>query len=145
MRKLILFIGLALLVGAPFYFFFEYAREMLAFNPRTISNGAEIAHAFHRYHEKNGHFPPAYTVESKGQKLHSWRTLLLEWIALIRIRRLGYRNRGIVFTTSNLRERFQFAICRRKTRLRGERMSTSPTISLWSTRHPRFQGQPLSQ
>ena len=25
-----------------------------------------------------GHLPPAYTVDSKGKKLHSWRTLLLE-------------------------------------------------------------------
>jgi hypothetical protein len=31
------------------------------------------------YHEKYGHFPPAYTVDKDGRPMHSWRALLLEF------------------------------------------------------------------
>ena len=30
-----------------------------------------------QYHEQCGSFPPAYTVDANGRRLHSWRTLIL--------------------------------------------------------------------
>lgn len=41
------------------------------------SNLQQISLAMQLYHEEYGSFPPAYTVDSKGNRLHSWRTLLL--------------------------------------------------------------------
>jgi hypothetical protein len=39
-----------------------------------------IAVAMHRYHEKYGHFPPAYGTDGAGTPAHSWRVLLLEFL-----------------------------------------------------------------
>jgi len=36
--------------------------------------------AFHNYHGKHGHYPPAYTVDEEGNPLHSWRVLILPYI-----------------------------------------------------------------
>lgn len=36
--------------------------------------------ALHRYHEIHGAFPPPYTMNASGQKLHSWRTLILPFL-----------------------------------------------------------------
>lgn len=36
--------------------------------------------ALHNYHDEHGHFPPAFTVDDNGRRLHSWRTLLLPFI-----------------------------------------------------------------
>ncbi len=41
-----------------------------------------IAFALHRYHETHMAFPPAYTVDENGQRLHSWRTLILPYLGL---------------------------------------------------------------
>jgi hypothetical protein len=38
-----------------------------------------IASGMHRYHEKYGHFPPAYLKDKSGKPAHSWRVLLLEF------------------------------------------------------------------
>ena len=40
----------------------------------------QIALAMHNYADVNGSFPPAYTVDSDGRPLHSWRTLLLPFL-----------------------------------------------------------------
>ena len=34
----------------------------------------------HNYHDTYKAFPPAYTVDADGNKLHSWRTLLLPFV-----------------------------------------------------------------
>ena len=39
-----------------------------------------IALALHFYHDVYAAFPPAYTVDENGQRLHSWRTLILPWM-----------------------------------------------------------------
>lgn len=39
-----------------------------------------IALALHNYHDVYAAFPPAYTVDENGQRLHSWRTLILPWL-----------------------------------------------------------------
>lgn len=39
-----------------------------------------IAQALRNYHDDFGSFPPAYTVDSDGTPLHSWRALILPYI-----------------------------------------------------------------
>ena len=36
--------------------------------------------ALYNYHDVYDAFPPAYTVDENGQRLHSWRTLILPWM-----------------------------------------------------------------
>lgn len=44
------------------------------------NNLKQIGLALHNYHDAYGSFPPPYTVDESGQKLHSWRTLLLPFV-----------------------------------------------------------------
>lgn len=39
-----------------------------------------IPMAFYGYQDEHGTFPPAYTVDAEGNRLHSWRTLLLPYL-----------------------------------------------------------------
>ena len=43
-------------------------------------NLKQIALALYNYHDFYEAFPPAYTVNENGQRLHSWRTLILPWM-----------------------------------------------------------------
>lgn len=43
-------------------------------------NFKQIVIALHNYAEKHGAFPPAYTVDAEGNRLHSWRTLILPYL-----------------------------------------------------------------
>ncbi|MBC8288680.1 MAG: DUF1559 domain-containing protein, partial [Planctomycetes bacterium] len=45
------------------------------------NNLKQIGIALHNYHEDHGAFPPAYTMDANGQPLHSWRTLILLYLA----------------------------------------------------------------
>jgi hypothetical protein len=47
---------------------------------RCKNNLKQIVLALHNYHDAYGAFPPAYTVDSNGRPLHSWRTLILPHI-----------------------------------------------------------------
>jgi prepilin-type N-terminal cleavage/methylation domain-containing protein len=40
----------------------------------------QIGIALHNYAETYGGFPPAYTVDADGNRLHSWRTLILPFM-----------------------------------------------------------------
>jgi hypothetical protein len=42
-----------------------------------ITNFKQITLALLNYHDKHGEFPPAYTVDADGNRLHSWRSLIL--------------------------------------------------------------------
>ena len=44
------------------------------------NNLKQIGLALHNYHDAYGSFPPAYTVDADGQRLHSWRTLILPYL-----------------------------------------------------------------
>ena len=44
------------------------------------NNLQQIGLALYNYHDEYGSFPPAYTVNSKGRPMHSWRTLLLPYL-----------------------------------------------------------------
>jgi prepilin-type processing-associated H-X9-DG protein len=39
-----------------------------------------IALALQNYHDIHGSFPPAYTVDANGRRLHSWRVLILPFL-----------------------------------------------------------------
>lgn len=56
-------------------------------NPREAArrsvcrnNLKQIGMALHDYHEAYGSLPPAYTVDPEGNRLHSWRTLILPYV-----------------------------------------------------------------
>lgn len=44
------------------------------------NNLKQIALALHNYEAAYGSFPPAWTVDEDGNRLHSWRTLLLPYL-----------------------------------------------------------------
>lgn len=44
------------------------------------NNLKQIGLALHSYHDAWGSFPPAYTVDANGQRLHSWRVLILPYL-----------------------------------------------------------------
>jgi prepilin-type N-terminal cleavage/methylation domain-containing protein/prepilin-type processing-associated H-X9-DG protein len=44
------------------------------------NNLKQIGIALHNYAETYGGFPPAYTVDENGNRLHSWRTLILPFL-----------------------------------------------------------------
>lgn len=44
------------------------------------NNLKQLGLALHNYHDTYGSFPPAYTVDDAGNRLHSWRTLILPFI-----------------------------------------------------------------
>ena len=44
------------------------------------NNLKAISLALHNYHDKYFAFPPAYTVDEEGNRLHSWRTLILPYL-----------------------------------------------------------------
>ena len=72
--------GFALVVGFVLLLFLlppvRRAREP-ARRSQCINNLKQIAIALHEYREKHGALPPAYTVDDQGNRLHSWRTLIL--------------------------------------------------------------------
>jgi prepilin-type processing-associated H-X9-DG protein len=53
----------------------ESARESQCKN-----NLKAIGLALHNYHDRWQSFPPAYTVDAQGRRLHSWRVLILPFL-----------------------------------------------------------------
>jgi prepilin-type N-terminal cleavage/methylation domain-containing protein/prepilin-type processing-associated H-X9-DG protein len=47
---------------------------------QCMNNLKQIGLALHNYHDEYQAFPPAYTVDSDGKPLHSWRTLILPYM-----------------------------------------------------------------
>ena len=47
---------------------------------KCSNNLKQIGLALLNYHDVYQAFPPAYTVDADGRRLHSWRTLLLPWL-----------------------------------------------------------------
>lgn len=44
------------------------------------NNLKQIGLALHQYHDEYGMFPPAFTVDAEGNRLHSWRSLILPYL-----------------------------------------------------------------
>ncbi len=57
----------------------QAAREA-ARRVQCSNNLKQIAIAMHLYHDVYQSFPPAYTVDENGNRLHSWRTLILPFL-----------------------------------------------------------------
>lgn len=51
-----------------------------AYRTQCKNNLKQIGLALHNYHDVYGTFPPAYTVDTNGTRLHSWRTLILPFM-----------------------------------------------------------------
>ncbi len=51
-----------------------------AFRMQCSNNLKQIGLALHNYESKYGQFPPAFTLDGEGKRLHSWRTLLLPFL-----------------------------------------------------------------
>ncbi|MFZ5829755.1 MAG: DUF1559 domain-containing protein [Planctomycetota bacterium] len=49
-------------------------------NAACKNNLKQIALAMEMYADANGRYPPAYTVDKNGNRLHSWRVLLLPYL-----------------------------------------------------------------
>ena len=47
---------------------------------QRTNNLKQISFALHNYHSTYHSFPPAFTVDDKGHRLHSWRTLILPFM-----------------------------------------------------------------
>lgn len=47
-----------------------------------LNNMKQISLALLNYEEEHGTLPPAFTVDENGNRLHSWRTLLLPYLEL---------------------------------------------------------------
>ena len=56
------------------------AARPAVFRMQCSNNMKQIALAFQNYHDKHGHFPPAYSVDENGKPLHSWRVLILPYM-----------------------------------------------------------------
>jgi type II secretory pathway pseudopilin PulG len=70
----IIFVLIALLLPAR-----RSAREP-ARRTQCKNNLKQIGLALHNYHDRYGSFPPAFTVDTEGKPLHSWRTLILPFL-----------------------------------------------------------------
>ncbi len=51
-----------------------------AYRMQCSNNLKQIGLALHNYESKYGQFPPAFTLDGEGKRLHSWRTLLLPFL-----------------------------------------------------------------
>lgn len=81
--SLIVLIAAIILLAAIFFGLLlpgiRQAREA-AFRTTCKSHLKLIGSAIHNYHDFFGCFPPAFSVDAKGNKLHSWRTLILPFL-----------------------------------------------------------------
>ena len=58
----------------------ERSRDFTHIPKPCISNFMKLALAIHYYYDAHKTLPPAYTIDNKGNKLHSWRVLLLPYL-----------------------------------------------------------------
>lgn len=76
--KIVVGVAAVLLVAAFFLPAIRTARPA-ARRAQCINNLKQITIALHKYESDNGALPPAYTVDGEGNRLHSWRTLILPY------------------------------------------------------------------
>lgn len=71
-------LGAAILLGTTAGFVLRL-REA-ARGERCENNLRRLYQAFAEYRDANGAYPPAFTTDAEGRKLHSWRVLLLPYL-----------------------------------------------------------------
>jgi hypothetical protein len=80
MKKILWISGAAISLALMAWFIFATAKIVDISNALSCSgNLCCIGTYLHNYHEKYGHFPPAYQVDASGAPAHSWRVLLMLW------------------------------------------------------------------
>ena len=80
MKKILWISGAAISLALMAWFAFATAKIADISNALSCSgNLCCIGTYLHNYHEKYGHFPPAYQVDASGAPAHSWRVLLMLW------------------------------------------------------------------
>lgn len=72
----LVFLGLVIALLLPAQ---RGAREA-ARRQQCSANLKQIVLALHNYHQGLGAFPPPYTVDADGNRLHSWRTSILPYV-----------------------------------------------------------------
>lgn len=75
-------LGLILLVVVAVLWLYRAVRKAqeAAIVSASQSPLNQLQLAFRNYHEAYGCFPPAYTVDEAGNRMHSWRALILPYI-----------------------------------------------------------------
>ena len=68
---------IAIVIGVASFYGFRSMSGLLG----TTANAVVITNALERYSQEHGYYPPAYTVDENGQPLHSWRVLILPYLA----------------------------------------------------------------
>ena len=80
-RWLNVFLGVgAVLILAALFLPASRTSRPAALRYQCVNNLKQISLALRIYESANGSLPPAYTVDSNGKPLHSWRTLILPYI-----------------------------------------------------------------
>ncbi len=84
-RRTVLIIATVFVVFLVISLFFAFTSFLLvqrenSRRERCDLNLARLYAATVEYCEANGSYPPAFTVNSKGERLHSWRVLLLPFL-----------------------------------------------------------------
>lgn len=75
--------GVVLLIGfvtVAFLLPVTRSARPAAYRSQCKNNLKQIGLALHNYHDQYHAFPPAYTVDTDGKPLHSWRTLILPYM-----------------------------------------------------------------
>ncbi len=71
--------GFFVVMGFLFVRMVQDAREA-ARGSQCRGHFKQLVMALHFYHDTFKCFPPAYTTDSHGRRMHSWRALILPWI-----------------------------------------------------------------
>jgi hypothetical protein len=79
-------------VGAYYSSAYEYSeldRYRANAEAELTAKLRQIWQALQSYHDLHGHYPPEYSVDSNGDVLHSWQTLLLPHFENLELQRLA--------------------------------------------------------
>lgn len=70
------------LIAIPLLFTPTYCDWKAARRAQCANNLKQIQLAIQAYEQKYGTFPPAYTADASGRRMHSWRALILPFLDL---------------------------------------------------------------
>ena len=69
--------GILVWVALPFV----RSNQIRSYRLQSNQHLKQIALAMRNYHHDHGSYPPAYVTDSNGRPMHSWRVLLLPYLA----------------------------------------------------------------